>query len=662
MTVSGNGSEEFPYVLKEESDLELLRQGVNKFLVLGNDITLTKPWIPITLFRHHFDGKGFRIDNLEITFNTGHVGLIQNIGPGTTIKNLSLVTSDKGVTGVSSYYKGVLAGIVYSTDFLVSNVSVSGTLNTGGGRAGGLIGYFETYPNQRLENCVCTVKLVGGGSFTSAVVGNNTSSQLVVKNIYFNSTISGHSSGGVAATNVTNITDTALMPGLTWGDGWGFYKNLPSVIPKVPLWFGDKKIGSFISENFVTRIRGLTTSADVKITLRKNLGEPYDGALVGYTTSNESGEWEFENLSEEFRYDVTARTETFNDVILSEVTPITKEVDMGFRSLLQRTSLDTTLENMFNYLDSSMENAPMLDGSPNSFLNLFKTCLIVGFNKHPVTSSKVDEGVGTFYFNKNNLFKKDQIVSLTGCYNQPDLNKNYKVISASSNYITLELEHNTRSIGGDIEISTASLGWSEVFSEEGSSLFKPALSNYFFKVKNTLKNIATVTGAEYVLDLHDFGDFKTTVSDWVNPAENTSWKLIGDGLGFYLLIKDSIYAFVPVISGDDTVKDYLLMSGPLSMVSSTNYTTVLNGTVDLESLNADSLYSGSPGNLKSSELITSPIYLKNFVEILGKIPYIRWIANSSDLLDGYVDNDNKVHISHSILSNKQKILFNTEGF
>ena len=88
--ISGDGSEENPYVIKTEAQLQALTEGKlplagKNYYVLGNDIELSSGnWTPVggngaDAFEGFFDGKGYTIQGLKISGrseeNTGFFGI-----------------------------------------------------------------------------------------------------------------------------------------------------------------------------------------------------------------------------------------------------------------------------------------------------------------------------------------------------------------------------------------------------------------------------------------------------------------------------------------------------------------------------------------------------------------------------------------------------------
>ena len=88
--------------------------------------------------------------------------------------------------------------------------------------------------------------------------------------------------------------------------------------------FGEEGLlsGSF-PLSMVTQNGNLPSQSDVRILYRPNTGEPGDGILVATTICNADGTWQASGLNENLKYDIVARIPGFNDVLISDVQPVT---------------------------------------------------------------------------------------------------------------------------------------------------------------------------------------------------------------------------------------------------------------------------------------------------------------------------------------------------
>jgi hypothetical protein len=206
---TGSGTESDPYQISTVDDLENLpfaiNNGVNfdgKFFKLMNDIDLRGSfvnWEPIGSdfkksydldtyeFNGTFDGNGKVISHLNYSrqelsnyfFGWYYMGLFGNIGPGGTVKNLSL--TDVSISG-HNYFTGGIAG---KSEGPIDNCQVSGsiqstgytTVTTGQGlyadpdtEIGGIVGR-GVGPGFKISNCHVTGNLGNAGAATDLTVG-----------------------------------------------------------------------------------------------------------------------------------------------------------------------------------------------------------------------------------------------------------------------------------------------------------------------------------------------------------------------------------------------------------------------------------------------------------------------------------------------------------
>ena len=220
--IRGDGSEENPYVIETEDQLQALTEGKlpltgKNYYALGNDITLSSGnWTPIggngvEAFEGFFDGKGYTISGLKISGRseeyTGLFGInkgeIRNLTVSGTVEAVSnagiLAGENKGTienckvygTVISRGNHGGLAGNMENSGIIKrcgSSVSVSGNEN-GSGNAGGLLGrnYGQILESYATGN-------VTKGSYSGGLVGYNGGS---IENSYARGNVTGNTAGGL---------------------------------------------------------------------------------------------------------------------------------------------------------------------------------------------------------------------------------------------------------------------------------------------------------------------------------------------------------------------------------------------------------------------------------------------------------------------------------
>lgn len=170
MTGSGNSSD--PYIITTETDLYNVRNDLNAYYELGNDVTLTSyntglGWLPIgtstPYFTGHFDGKGYKIFNLFINRTSNYIGLFGIIHTNSVIKNVGLENCNINTTG---NYAGAIAGYAYSSN--IDNCYSTGSI-TGHNYVGGLIG--NALINTEINNTYSECNIVGA-DYVGGLLGN----------------------------------------------------------------------------------------------------------------------------------------------------------------------------------------------------------------------------------------------------------------------------------------------------------------------------------------------------------------------------------------------------------------------------------------------------------------------------------------------------------
>ena len=115
----GNGSEQNPYLISSEAELDALRYYPDAHFLQTTDIHLTKTFHPIPLFKGVYDGGGNNIYNLNIKQNKStnnyeginyDTGLFATLLEGSFLLNIQL--KEGSVTGNNN--AGALAGTISS--------------------------------------------------------------------------------------------------------------------------------------------------------------------------------------------------------------------------------------------------------------------------------------------------------------------------------------------------------------------------------------------------------------------------------------------------------------------------------------------------------------------------------------------------------------------
>ena len=228
----GIGTAGNPYLICNATQLNAVRDGLDRHYKLKNDIDLTafiqandnvNGWLPIgtttTRFTGSFNGAGHKITGLWIDrSSTNDIGLFGNTD-GATIENVGVEIAAKGVKGRASV-GGLVGGqgINYSIA-KISNCYVTGNVTGTSTATGGLIGYLYG----TLENCYATGNVTG--ITAGGLVGNNFNNSTII-NCYAAGNVTGSTVGGLVGNNtstasISNCFFNTQTAGTTNGVGSG---------------------------------------------------------------------------------------------------------------------------------------------------------------------------------------------------------------------------------------------------------------------------------------------------------------------------------------------------------------------------------------------------------------------------------------------------------
>jgi hypothetical protein len=257
--IEGDGlSIDSPLLIYNTDDL--INMDLAKHYALANDIDVTaENWTPLgatsTPLTGSLDGHGFKIFGLNSTYATNNFGLFYEITTG-TIRRLGVATTVAGITAQSSsLYSAVLVGAGHNTTgWLIEDCWVEGKVDTGGDRAGGLIGITNNggSPDSDLRRNRVAVWLSGTiGTRVGGVTGYSNSTGLTHSDNYFDSdvattTAQGTGSVGTAKTT-TLMQEEATFANFDFVDTWfidegvdyPYLWTLPATRPAPIEWSGE---------------------------------------------------------------------------------------------------------------------------------------------------------------------------------------------------------------------------------------------------------------------------------------------------------------------------------------------------------------------------------------------------------------------------------------
>ncbi len=119
----------------------------------------------------------------------------------------------------------------------------------------------------------------------------------------------------------------------------------------------------------------------------------------------------------------------------------------------------------FTWMNSKQLGAPQMNGAPNSegqLLQILDACLIDGFNIQTVTSVAKTASTVTLNFGVSHGYVDRQKVTVSGA-NDPILNGDHRIVSLTSNSITLAVEGVSVTTGA-IKTKITPLGFETIFS------------------------------------------------------------------------------------------------------------------------------------------------------------------------------------------------------
>ena len=241
---SGSGTEADPYLIKTKADLEMLADAVNvykqnhrgDFFKMTNDIDLEldKNFTGIatqkgtTFFNGTFDGGNHTVHQLYLDPNSGqkkYTGLFGLCGAASTIKNVRVAADSKinayrygaAVVGYSEgkvincrnyanvdaydVYTGGVIGVLVGTTAVADSCYNSGTVSSGLGTAGGVVGYNDGLVKRSRNDGEVNNALEGAS--TNAILGGVVGSNLgTVETVLNTGTVVGNKQvGGIVGVN-----------------------------------------------------------------------------------------------------------------------------------------------------------------------------------------------------------------------------------------------------------------------------------------------------------------------------------------------------------------------------------------------------------------------------------------------------------------------------
>lgn len=177
--LTGNGTQESPYLIGTAEDLADFRDAVNggqtgAYAKLTGDINLSgsSEWTPIATndvpYSGTFDGAGFTIDGLAVQSDNSYQGLFAAVGTAGMVKNVA-IGSNSSISGNS-----IVGGIVGTNQGTISECTNYASVNATTEECGGIAGV----NNGTVESCNSLLSEGSNAKITGAeniggIVGSN---------------------------------------------------------------------------------------------------------------------------------------------------------------------------------------------------------------------------------------------------------------------------------------------------------------------------------------------------------------------------------------------------------------------------------------------------------------------------------------------------------
>ncbi len=212
--IVGDGTEETPFIITNQGELELVTDFPDCHFRLANDIELEGTWIPLCketssgYFSGVFDGAGYTVSNLYT--NTSYGGLfMHNNG---IIKNLNVIISEEGLVGNGA--------IAYTNNGTVYNCVVNGNICGADQYVGGICAYNHCV----IEQCKFhgNVESTNSDGYVGGICGHNsdgyrTSYSEITNSASIGTVTAKKYAGGICGYNDDKITNCYFIGSLSGG-------------------------------------------------------------------------------------------------------------------------------------------------------------------------------------------------------------------------------------------------------------------------------------------------------------------------------------------------------------------------------------------------------------------------------------------------------------
>lgn len=191
--------------------------------------------------------------------------------------------------------------------------------------------------------------------------------------------------------------------------------------------------------------------------------------------------------------------------------------------------------------------APVLNGTPGSFIELLRKCLVQGFGEVTALSATIQDGWCTINFNDQESFEIRRVVEVSGA-NVTSINGEQRVEESTPTSIRFKTLESNQPVTGTIKVKYAPVGdWTIPFEGVNEAVFKSSNTNSsetYFHVDDRGAYCALITAYKKMGSLNN--GYVSTPKKNVGPITvfksiqaNTNrvwWDLFGDYAGFYFFV------------------------------------------------------------------------------------------------------------------------------
>ena len=197
------------------------------------------------------------------------------------------------------------------------------------------------------------------------------------------------------------------------------------------------------------------------------------------------------------------------------------------------------------YFHSAMPNAPVLNGTAGSLINVLDACLVNGFGLAVVDTLTVTDGIATATMSLGHSFEPDTVALIAGA-SVPALNGQHRVLTTTVNTITFATAAPNGSATGTMSARLAPAGWEKAFSGTNLAAYRSlnmASTRCFLRVDDTGAIDGRVVGYESMIDVNTgTGIFPTNAQQsgglfWPKASTTATtpraWTIIADDRTFW---------------------------------------------------------------------------------------------------------------------------------